>query len=74
VGRWILLGEVLILAGVLVALWWTWRSWPLDLMELVAAYFKALPLSLLAVYLLPALIFAGVGAAWAIVKGTRRKP
>ena len=70
-GPWILLAEVLILAGVLVALWWTWQNLPLDLVELLAAYFKALPLSLLIVYLLPALIFAGAGAVWTMLQEIR---
>lgn len=68
VGAWIVLAETLLLAGVMVALWWTWHGQSLDLAALVWAFLQALPLALLAVYLLPALIFVGGALVWRVVR------
>jgi serine/threonine protein kinase len=67
-GRWVLLGETLVLDGVMVALWWNWRGLSLDFGDLAVAYVQALPLALLAVYVLPALAFVGGAVAWEMVK------
>jgi serine/threonine protein kinase len=59
-GPWILLVELLILSGTMVALWWTWLDAPPALTDLILICC----LALLAVYLLPAVAFAGGGVAW----------
>jgi serine/threonine protein kinase len=70
-GPWILLVETLVLAGVMAALWWNWRGLSVDVIPLVGAYFQALPLALLAVYVLPALAFVGGGVVWELVSSLR---
>jgi hypothetical protein len=55
----------------MVALWWNWHDLMVDVIPLVGAYFQALPLALLAVYVLPALAFAGGGAVWEFVRSLR---
>jgi serine/threonine protein kinase len=67
-GPWVLLGETLVLAVGMVGLWWSWNGPPVDLFELFLAFFQALPLALLAVYLLPAFAFVGGAAAWEIAR------
>jgi hypothetical protein len=57
VGVWILSAEMFALAAVMVAFWWTWQREPPDLVVLIWAYLRALPLALVSVYLLPALLF-----------------
>jgi len=72
VGRSILLGETLILGGVMVALWWHWQAlpplldnWSLQSLGAAAAYYvRALPLALLALCLLSALAFVAGSVAW----------
>lgn len=71
-GPWVLIGECLILAGGLVALWWNWKALPVDVTELVVAYFQALPLAVLLVYVLPALSLITVSALWQAVRGWKR--
>ena len=61
VGLWILLVETLVLAGALVALSFGLRERPLDPLQLGLGFVQALPLALLAVYLLPALACVGLG-------------
>lgn len=68
VGPWIVLGETLVLAGVLVVLWQTWRELSPGLTGWLWAYFQALPLSLVAVYLLPALVCICGAIAWQLAK------
>ncbi len=71
-GPWVLMGECLILAGALVALWWNWKGLPVDLAGLVVAYFQALPLALLLVYVLPALTLIVLSALWQGIRGWKR--
>lgn len=66
-GPWVLVAEMLILAGAMVTLWWNLHGLPADLGRLILAFFQALPLALAAVYLLPALIFVGGGIAWRLI-------
>jgi serine/threonine protein kinase len=68
-GPWVLLIEVLVLAGLMVALWWNWQGLTADLLDVALAFVRALPLALLAVYLLPALAFVVGAVAW---NGVRR--
>ena len=63
-GPWVLLGETLILAAVMVVLSLSWRAASPDLSGLVWIIFQALLLALLAVYLLPALAFVGGAVVW----------
>lgn len=62
-GAWVLLGEMLVLAGVFVALLRTWRGQPFDIVALLLDYLRALPLALMAVYLVPAVVFVVIGTA-----------
>jgi serine/threonine protein kinase len=71
-GAWILLGETVVLAAVIVALWGTMRGWSPGLDGLVTAFLLALPLSLLAVILLPALAFICGTIAWDLIRGLAR--
>jgi serine/threonine protein kinase len=59
-GPWVLLAELLILAGAMVALWWSWLEAPPAMADLVLI----LCLAVLAVYSLPALAFVGGAVAW----------
>jgi hypothetical protein len=65
-GAWVLLGETLLLAGALVALIRTWRGMPADIISLIFDYLRALPLALMAVYVVPALVFVGIGTLAAL--------
>jgi hypothetical protein len=67
-GVWVLLGEVIVLAVVMVALWGTvWGRSP-DLDGLVCAFLLGLPAALLAVFLLPALAFVCGTVAWELIR------
>jgi serine/threonine protein kinase len=68
VGPWIVLGETLVLAGVLAVFWQTWRDLSPGLTGWLWAYFQALPPALLAVYLLPGLVCVCGAIAWELVK------
>jgi hypothetical protein len=68
VGPWIVLGETLVLAGVLAVFWQTWRDLSPGLTGWLWAYFQALPLALLAVYLLPGLVCICGAIAWELIK------
>jgi serine/threonine protein kinase len=70
-GPWVLLGEILILDWTMVALWWIWRGLAADPLTLIGAFCRALPLALLAVYLLPAMAFVGVGVLWEAARTLR---
>jgi serine/threonine protein kinase len=72
-GAWVVLAETLILASVMVALWWTWKAEVPDVASLVWTFLQALPLSLAAVYLLPALAFVVGAMAWEIARAPFRK-
>ena len=63
-GPWVLLAETVLLAAVMVVLWSTWQGQLPQLVELVWAFVQALPLALVAVYLLPALAFVGGAVVW----------
>ena len=60
-GAWILLGETLVLAAALVALVRTWRGQSFGIATVLLDYLRVLPLALMAVYVLPALVFVGIG-------------
>jgi serine/threonine protein kinase len=72
IGAWVLLGETLVLAGMMTTLWWTWGERSPDVFELIGAFVRALPLAVLAAYLLPAMALIGggmvVGAARVLLK------
>jgi hypothetical protein len=67
-GPWVLTGEVLILAVVMVVLWWVWQGQSIDVARLVVVFVQALPLALVTVYLLPALAFIGGAVVWEVAK------
>jgi serine/threonine protein kinase len=67
-GLWMLLGQTLVLAGVMVVLWWNWQEqWP-DVVDVVWTFVKALPLALLAAWLLPAAIIVVGAVVWELVR------
>jgi serine/threonine protein kinase len=68
-GPWVLLAELLILAGAMAALWWTWLGAPPAMADLILI----VCLALMAVYLLPALAFVGGAVAWESAKSLWRK-
>ena len=82
IGPWIVLGETLVLAGVLIEFWQTWRELSPGLTGWLWAYFQALPLALSAVYLVPALVCICGAIGWELAKAlaervrrrTRRGP
>lgn len=63
-GATVLLIETLVLDVAILALWTTWRGLRLGLEEWIWAYLRALPLALVAVFLLPALVFVVGAIAW----------
>ncbi|MGD8474071.1 MAG: serine/threonine-protein kinase [Anaerolineae bacterium] len=67
-GPWVLVAETLVLAVVMVALWSNWTGLQRDLTGLAWVFIQALPLALVAVYLLPALGFVGGAVAWEIAR------
>ena len=68
-GAWVVLTETVALAGVMVVLWWTWKGqWP-GMLDLTWTFLQALPMALLAVYLLPALAFVGGAVVWEVFRG-----
>jgi hypothetical protein len=67
-GAWTLLAEVLVLAAVMTILWSTWQGRFAGLTDMVWTFLQALPLALVAVYLLPALAFVGGGVLWETVR------
>jgi hypothetical protein len=64
IGPWVLLVETVVLAVVMVILWSTWRGPLLDIADVAWTFIQALPLALVAVYLLPALAFVSGAIAW----------
>jgi serine/threonine protein kinase len=72
-GVWILLAETLVLDGVLVALWWTWRGLSPAPVDLLWSFLLALPLAAGMVYLLPALAFASGAIVWEIIQASASK-
>jgi hypothetical protein len=67
----ILIAETLALAAVMVFLWWTLQARVPYLDEAVRSFLQALPLALLAVFLLPALAYAGGAAIWKLIQMAR---
>ena len=63
-GPWVVLVETVLLAIVMVVLWSTWRGSFSDVADVAWTFVQALPLALVAVYLLPALAFVGGAIAW----------
>jgi serine/threonine protein kinase len=63
-GPWVLLSELLILAGAMGALWWNWIDAPPAVTDLILIFC----LALLAAYLLPALFFVGGAVIWEAAK------
>jgi hypothetical protein len=55
----------------MVFLWWTLQAREPYLNEVVISFLQALPLALLAVFLLPALAFAGGAAVWQLIQTMR---
>ncbi len=68
-GLWVLLVELVILFGVMTALWWSWQDEP----PALDALFLILCLAVLAVYLLPALAVVAGAIAWEALRTLLRK-
>jgi hypothetical protein len=60
-------GEAVILAVVMVGLWWAWQDPTPALIDLTRTFLPVLLLALLAVYVLPALAFVGGAVIWEMV-------
>jgi hypothetical protein len=71
-GLWILAAEAVVLAGIMVALWWMWRGPSPALEDLARALLLILPLALLVVYLLPACVFVAGTVAWEMARALVR--
>jgi hypothetical protein len=69
----VLVWETLALAGVMVVLWWVWSDQSPDLLGLLSAFLRALPLALLAAYLLPAIALVSGAMAWEVAKSVLEK-
>ena len=59
-----MLAETVLLAIVMVVLWSTWKGQFSDAAQVAWVFVQALPLALVAVYLLPALAFVSGAIAW----------
>jgi serine/threonine protein kinase len=66
-GLWILGFEAVILAAMMVALWWIWRDSSSALNDLLGALVLIVPLALLMVNFLPAIAFVTGAVVWEIV-------
>ncbi len=64
----VLVWETLALAGVMVVLWWVWGDRSPDLLDVVSAFLRALPLALLATYLLPAMALVAGAVIWTVAR------
>ena len=64
----VLVWETLALAGVMVVLWWVWGDQSPGLLDLLLAFVRALPLALLAAYLLPAMVLVGGAMVWVVAR------
>ncbi len=64
----VLISETLALAAVMVVLWWVSADQSPDLLGLLSAFFRALPLALVAAYLLPALVLVGGAMLWEVAR------
>ncbi len=67
-GPWVLLAETLVLAVVMVVLWSSWTGPLHELTALAWAFVQALPLALVAVYLLPAVGFVAGAVVWELAR------
>ena len=66
-GLWILGLEAVILAAIMVALWWIWRDSSSALNDLLGVLALIVPLALLIVNFLPAIAFVTAAVVWEIV-------
>jgi hypothetical protein len=57
----------------MVVLWWAWRDQTPDLLGLLWTFFQALPLALVAAYLLPALVLVGGAMVWEVARAVLRR-
>ncbi len=64
----ILAAEAILLDVLLVVLWWLWYGLSPDALSLVLAFFQALPVAALAIFVLPALAFVGGAIVWQLFK------
>ena len=62
-GPWVMLGETVILAIVLVALWWSWRGMPFAVSDIALALLVAVPLALAIICLLAVVASVALGVA-----------
>jgi len=67
-GAWVILAEVLLLAAVMVVLWWAWEAQAPPVAALFLSFLQALPLAVVAVYLLPALACVVGTIAWDVMR------
>jgi hypothetical protein len=72
-GAWVVLAEVLVLAMVMAVLWSAWEAPALQLSGLLLSFLQALPLAVLAVYLLPALACVVGTIAWEVMRAVFEK-
>jgi serine/threonine protein kinase len=72
-GAWVILAEVLLLAGVMVVLWSAWQGQAPRLSGLVLSFLQSLPLAIIAVYLLPALACVLGTITWEIMRAVVEK-
>jgi serine/threonine protein kinase len=72
-GAWVVLAEVLVLAVVMAVLWSAWEAPALQLSGLLLSFLQALPLAVLAVYLLPALACVVGTIAWEVMRAAFEK-
>jgi serine/threonine protein kinase len=72
-GLWILLGEALVLAALMVILLESWRGLSPGLGDLARTFFIALAAALLVVYLLPAVAFIGGAVGLELVRALMNK-
>jgi len=72
-GAWALVGEMVLLDLVLVALWWHVGARPVELARLALTAVRALPVALLAVYLLPALVLSAAGVMRELARALSRR-
>jgi hypothetical protein len=69
----IVLAVVVVLAVAMVALWWTLHDLPLVPRPTAVAFLRALPFAGLATYLVPALLFAGLGVARQVLRSRQKE-
>ena len=72
-GPWILLSAVLVFSVAMVVVWSDWHAIPLELESGFGRFLRALPLSVLAIYLGPALFFGVFGIAREALRTQRQR-